>query len=316
MTCASSRAPKRTVSSRYSRTTRRRRVDGVHHVVERPGQLVDVFAINRRDERAVEALDDLVGQEVALVLDFLDLVGLVPDRLVGREHLFEQARALLQLVGHARGSRRRTFLLAESGGKPIEIPQTTDARRATASQSLRIVADSFTPTLHADRAPVYHSCRPDGASQRSSRARARRRTRLAALPADAASLEAGGADCRQVPPHRHPDQQLPARRHPADLRPDAVQLGVAQPAHRPDLPDGSLQPGIRRDPGGRADARQLRTGSRARPTPSARPRGTSRGTRPTTTSSSPAITSTGWTTPRSSTRTSIGRPTSRSPRSR
>ena len=33
-----------------------------------------------------------------------------------------------------------------------------------------------------------------------------------------------------------PDQQLPARRHPADLRADAVQLGVAQPAHRADLP--------------------------------------------------------------------------------
>ena len=53
-----------------------------------------------------------------------------------------------------------------------------------------------------------------------------------------------------------PDQQLPARRHPADLRADAVQLGVAQPAHLADLPDGSVQPGVRRDPRGRADARQ------------------------------------------------------------
>ena len=82
MICASSRAPNRTVSSRYRRIERGRRVDRVHHVVERPGQRVDVFAVDRRDERAVEALDDLVREEVALVLDFLDLVGLVPDRVV------------------------------------------------------------------------------------------------------------------------------------------------------------------------------------------------------------------------------------------
>jgi hypothetical protein len=33
------------------------------------------------------------------VLDFLDLVGLAPDRLVGREHRLEQTGPLLQLVG-------------------------------------------------------------------------------------------------------------------------------------------------------------------------------------------------------------------------
>ena len=60
---------------------------------------MDVLAIERRDEGAVQALDDLVGQEVALVLDFLDLVGLVPDRLLGREHLFEQRRARPDLLG-------------------------------------------------------------------------------------------------------------------------------------------------------------------------------------------------------------------------
>ena len=78
---------------------RRGGVDRVHHVVERPGEGVDVFAIERRDEGAVQALDDLVRDEVALVLDFLDLVGLVPDGPLGREHLFEEHRALLRLFG-------------------------------------------------------------------------------------------------------------------------------------------------------------------------------------------------------------------------
>ena len=58
---------------------RRGRIDRIHHVVERAGQREDVLAIERRDERAVQALDDLVGQDVALVLDFLDLFRLVPD---------------------------------------------------------------------------------------------------------------------------------------------------------------------------------------------------------------------------------------------
>ena len=40
-----------------------------------------------------------MGQEIALVLDFLDLFGFVPGRLVGGEHLLEQRGAALELVG-------------------------------------------------------------------------------------------------------------------------------------------------------------------------------------------------------------------------
>ena len=101
MMCASSRAPGRTRVDVVEPDDRGRRVDGIHHVVERPRQRVDVLAIERGDEGAVQALDDLVGQEVALVLDFLDLVRLVPDRLVGREHRLEQSRADADLFASA-----------------------------------------------------------------------------------------------------------------------------------------------------------------------------------------------------------------------
>ena len=47
-----------------------------------------------------------------------------------------------------------------------------------------------------------------------------------------AALEAGGADRRQVPAHRHPDQQLPELEPAADLRAHAVQLGEPQQAPR------------------------------------------------------------------------------------
>src|SRR5947208_562097 len=47
-------------------------------------------------------LDDLVGQEVALVLDLLDLLRLVPQRLVGGEHRLEQFGAVADLLRHRR----------------------------------------------------------------------------------------------------------------------------------------------------------------------------------------------------------------------
>src|SRR5205814_1249989 len=70
----------------------RRRLDGVEHVVERRGERVDVFAIHRRDERRVQALDDLVGDRVALVLSLLDPsrlqldVGEVLDEVLQQRH--------------------------------------------------------------------------------------------------------------------------------------------------------------------------------------------------------------------------------------
>ena len=85
----SSRVSGRTTLIWYKPDDRGAGVDGVHDVVERARQAVDVFPIERRHERAVQALDNLVRQEVALVLDLLDLVRLVPERLFGREHLFQ-----------------------------------------------------------------------------------------------------------------------------------------------------------------------------------------------------------------------------------
>ena len=72
---------------------RRRGIDRVHDIVERTRQRVDVFAVQRRNERAVQTLDDLVGEEVALMLDFLDFVGLVGERRVDGEHRLEQTGA-------------------------------------------------------------------------------------------------------------------------------------------------------------------------------------------------------------------------------
>ena len=40
-----------------------------------------------------------MGQEIALVLDLLDLLGLVPERLVAGQHFLEEDGSALQFVG-------------------------------------------------------------------------------------------------------------------------------------------------------------------------------------------------------------------------
>src|SRR5881397_2121054 len=71
-----------------------RRLDVVEHVVEPRRQIVDVLPVDRRDERGVQPLDDLVGDLVSLVLDFLDGVRLGPRIGEVVDQLVEQRRPL------------------------------------------------------------------------------------------------------------------------------------------------------------------------------------------------------------------------------
>ena len=161
----------------------------------------------------------------------------------------------------------------------------TTARDARTGRQAR--SRGLSPHGAAPAAPVRLAPRPGlrlgCGHERRARHHPRRRPRHAALPADAAALQAGGADRRQVPADRHPDQHLPPRGDPADLRPDAVQLGLAQPAHRADLPDGRRSRAASSRSSRPSRRPRTRTGSRARPTRCGRPRATSRGTRRTTT---------------------------------
>jgi hypothetical protein len=65
-------------------------LDEVHHVVHRRGERVDVLPVDRRDERRVESLDDVVRDAVALLLADDHVTGDLP--VVGPlvEHALEQ----------------------------------------------------------------------------------------------------------------------------------------------------------------------------------------------------------------------------------
>ena len=63
---------------------------------------VQVLAINRGDEGRVEALNHVVGQRVALVLNLLDLEGGVPVGRIGRQHALEQCGTRDNAVGEGR----------------------------------------------------------------------------------------------------------------------------------------------------------------------------------------------------------------------
>src|SRR5512138_2694033 len=69
----------------------RRRINGVHHIVERAGKRVNIFAVQRRDERTVEAVNDGPRAAIARVLDFLDRLDFRDIGGVRRDHLFQNA---------------------------------------------------------------------------------------------------------------------------------------------------------------------------------------------------------------------------------
>src|SRR5918999_1043060 len=62
----------------------------VHDVVERGGELVDVLAVDRRDERLVEPLDDVVRDPVAVLLADQDVARELAAVGVVAQHLLEQ----------------------------------------------------------------------------------------------------------------------------------------------------------------------------------------------------------------------------------
>ena len=62
---------------------------------------MDVFAVERRDERAVDGVDDGARAAVAGVLDVLDGVGLGHVGRVARHHLLQQLGAAADLFGEA-----------------------------------------------------------------------------------------------------------------------------------------------------------------------------------------------------------------------
>jgi len=77
-------------------------VNEVEDVVELGGELVDVLAVEGRDEGLVELGDDFVGELVAAMLDFFDAPGLRVNVLVVVEEVGQCPRALLDVLGHLR----------------------------------------------------------------------------------------------------------------------------------------------------------------------------------------------------------------------
>ena len=85
----------------------------VDDVVQRRGQLKDVFAVDRGDERAVEGVDHVVGDAVTLVLAGQDLARELPGLGVVAQQSLEQVRGpddvsggLLEQVEELTAARR------------------------------------------------------------------------------------------------------------------------------------------------------------------------------------------------------------------
>ena len=101
ITCACS-APAGGLADPVARDLPGRLVDVVADVVERAREPVHVVAVERRDERAVKQVDDLVRQAVALVLELLDLTDLGRPLRPGTLEQLEQRRAIATTFAGAR----------------------------------------------------------------------------------------------------------------------------------------------------------------------------------------------------------------------
>ena len=74
-------------------------VDRVHHVVEGRGKGVEILAIERRDERAMQALDGVVRERVAPMLGVPDAFDLAFIRWCGGQHLLQECGRRADFVG-------------------------------------------------------------------------------------------------------------------------------------------------------------------------------------------------------------------------
>jgi hypothetical protein len=93
----------------------------VHDVVESAGEPVDVLAVERCDERGVEAADDLVGHIVTAVLHVLQLPGLLVAVVTGVDYLGEQPRTFDEVARRLAEEvveRRVRWQDVESHGSP------------------------------------------------------------------------------------------------------------------------------------------------------------------------------------------------------
>ena len=72
-------------------------IDVVQNVIERRGEAVDVLVVERRHEGGIEALHDLVGYLVALVLQVVKPPRLLVDVFETRHQVEQDAGGLLDL---------------------------------------------------------------------------------------------------------------------------------------------------------------------------------------------------------------------------
>ncbi len=106
------------------------------------GEVVDVFAVEGRDERVVEALDDVVDDLVADVLVLEDLAGLASwPREVGHELDEQLARPSSRLAAISEKRRKYSVLLgdeAELHGGPLLILWTGGGQPGAGARSPRM----------------------------------------------------------------------------------------------------------------------------------------------------------------------------------
>src|SRR3954468_15092600 len=149
-------------------------VDEVDDVVEVGRELEDVLAVDRRDERRVQLVVDVVGDPVALLLADHDVPREVGAIREVREHLVEQVRPVRDVAGCLLEQVKE---LAVARAEDVTQPGHggAECRGSTGCEGVSPSAPSGTVPARPDRSSSRAPARGTGACARRRRTRSRRR---------------------------------------------------------------------------------------------------------------------------------------------
>src|SRR5262249_2685938 len=75
--------------------------DGVDNVIQPASQRMNIFAVDRSNESLIQFLDDFVSEQITVVLDLFNLVGVVGAMIEIVEEFLQQKRAFRYVRRHA-----------------------------------------------------------------------------------------------------------------------------------------------------------------------------------------------------------------------
>ena len=94
----------------------------IENVIQRTGQVVNIFPVDRRDERLIQPPDNIMGNPVADMFDIFDALGLLDGRVKIFHHLFEQPASFNYIMSRLLEQFKEGFFSRDQAEHHRRIP--------------------------------------------------------------------------------------------------------------------------------------------------------------------------------------------------